>query len=239
MTVVRPQRALLALSLMLGACAHTPPDDPSDPLESINRPIFTFNEKLDTYVAQPVARGYVRAVPTFIRTGVSNFFVNLTYPSVVVNGLLQGKFAQSARDGGRFLLNTTVGLAGVMDAAALMGIEAHNEDFGQTLGYWGVGQGWYLMLPILGPTTNRDGIGQVADGYANPLAYTDDDYGWPLYALSAVDARAALLGAEGLLAQQFDRYAFVRGAYLQRRLHLTYDGNPPKELIYGEEPEEE
>lgn len=233
-------RALCALILLLlGACAHTPPDDPSDPLESINRPIFTMNEKLDSWIAQPIARGYVNYLPQPARTGVNNFFVNVTYPTVVVNDVLQAKFAQSGHDFGRFLLNTIVGMGGLVDVAGLIGIEEHDEDFGQTLGYWGVGQGWYLMVPFLGPTTNRDGVGQVLNGATNPLTYTEDEYSLPLYALSVVNSRAALLGAEGVLAQQFDRYAFVRGAYLQRRLYLTYDGNPPKELMYGPDYEED
>jgi phospholipid-binding lipoprotein MlaA len=241
MTNVRLCSGVL-LALLLCGCAHTPPDVPSDPLEPFNRKVYAFNETLDEWVAQPVARGYVRFLPQFMRTGINNFFVNVSYPTVIVNDLLQGKFAQGARDSGRFLFNTTVGLGGLVDAASLVGMDINDEDFGQTLGYWGVGQGWFLMLPVLGPTTNRDGLGQVANGFTNPLSYTEDEYRYGLYALGAVNSRAALLGVEGVLEQQFDRYAFVRGAYLQRRLSLTHDGNPPRELLYGEdffEPEDE
>lgn len=230
---------MLALTLLLGACAHTPPDDPSDPLEPFNRSMYSFNETLDDWVAQPVAKNYVRFVPQFARTGVNNFFVNVTYPTVIINDFLQGKFAQGAHDTGRFLFNTTVGMAGLVDVASMVGMEANDEDFGQTLGAWGVGQGWFIMLPLLGPTTNRDGIGQIADGYTNPISYTDEEYRYGLNVLGLVNSRASLLGIEGVLAQQFDRYAFVRGAYLQRRLGLTYDGNPPREMMYGEEIEEE
>lgn len=229
--------ACLGLSLLLGACAHLPPDDPSDPLEPVNRGIYGFNETLDKWVARPVAKGYVNVVPSSARKGVGNFFANATYPTVIFNDFLQGKFLQGLQDTGRFLFNTTVGLAGLVDVASMVGMEAHDEDFGQTLGTWGVAQGPFLMLPFMGPTTGRDGLGQIANGFTNPLSYTDEEYRYGLYILGAVNSRAGLLGIEGVLEQQFDRYAFIRGAYLQRRLGLVYDGSPPRELMYG--PEEE
>ncbi len=228
--------SILGLVCLLGACAHSPVDDPSDPLEPMNRAVYGFNEKLDTYVAQPVARGYVKAVPSPIRIGIGNFLDNLTYPTVILNDALQGKFAQAGRDTGRFLLNTTFGLAGFLDPATRVGLERNDEDLGQTLGHWGVGPGWYLMLPLLGPATNRDLLGRVGDTYTSPTTYADSDVRLPVTAAGVVDARAGLLGTEGVLAQQFDRYVFIRGVYLQNRLNRVHDGNPPKEEIdYGDE----
>jgi phospholipid-binding lipoprotein MlaA len=220
---------LLGLIALLGACAHSPVDDPQDPLEPVNRVVYGLNEKLDQYFAQPAARGYTKAVPVPVRIGISNFFDNLTYPSVILNDLLQGKVSQAGRDTGRFLLNSTFGLAGFLDPATMVGLEKNDEDFGQTLGHWGVGQGWFIMLPGLGPATNRDLVGRAAGIYTHPLAYVDSDVGIPAGAVDLLDSRARLLGTETVLAQQFDRYAFIRGIYLQRRQFLVYDGNPPKE----------
>ena len=220
-----------ALALTLCACAHTPADDPSDPLESINRPIFTFNMKADEYVARPVAKGYVKVVPDFARTGISNFFYNLHGPTVIINDALQGKFLQSGEDLCRFVVNTTFGLAGFLDPGTQIGLERHEEDFGQTLGKWGVGQGWYLMLPLFGPSTNRDLVGRGA-GYATSITtWADVDYKTtiPLAVGELIDTRAQLLSADSVMDQQFDKYIFVRTAYLQHREALVYDGNPPKE----------
>lgn len=224
-------RGLAALlSLLLGACAHTPADDPSDPLESMNRAIFSFNLKADKYVARPVAKAYVKVLPSPVRTGVSNFFDNLTYPTVIVNDALQAKFKQSGKDTGRFLFNSTVGIAGIFDPATPVGLERNDEDFGQTFGKWGVGQGWYLMLPLLGPSTNRELTGRIAGIATNPLTYVEnDEVTTYLTLLDIIDTRAQLLGADSVLDQQFDQYIFVRTAYLQRRQNLVFDGNPPKE----------
>lgn len=231
---------LLCLVAMLGACAHSPVDDPQDPLEPVNRAIYGFNEVADKYVAQPVARGYVKVVPSPVRTGLGNFLSNLTYPTVIINSALQGKFAQAGQDAGRFLVNTTFGVGGFLDPATLIGLEAHKEDFGQTFGHWGIGQGWFLMLPILGPATNRDLVGRAAGMATNPLTYAPSEYSVPLAVVDAVDGRSKLLGTEHLIEQQFDRYAFVRGLYLQLRRAQVYDGNPPPEEIdYGDEDEGE
>lgn len=221
----------LALAILLAGCAHSPVSDPQDPLEPLNRKIYAFNETADKYVAQPVARGYVAAVPAPLRTGVSNFFDNITYPKVIVNDLLQAKFQQAGLDTTRFLMNLTFGLAGFLDPATMVGLQKNDEDFGQTLGYWGVGQGWYLMLPILGPSTNRDLIGTTADAFAEPPTYADRDVAWPATGVRLVDTRSQLLGSEGMLRQQLDPYIFVRSLYLGRRQGLVYDGNPPKEEI--------
>lgn len=236
--VVVRRCAVAALPILLCACAHTPPDEPSDPFEPFNRAVYGLNEKLDDYVAQPVARRYVRWLPQEFRTGINNFLGNAGYPTVIINDFLQGKFSQGAGDTGRFLFNSTVGVAGLLDPATTIGLEKHDEDFGQTFGKWGLGQGWFLMLPLLGPTTNRDLVGRGVGTYSEPVHYSGEDVQYPVYGVSVINTRANLLGVEGILKEQFDRYAFVRGAYLQRRLSLTYDGNPPKELLYGIEPEE-
>ena len=223
---------LLLAALALGGCAHTPPDDPSDPLEPVNRAIFSFNMTADEYVLRPVAKGYDKVTPAPVRTGVRNFFSNRFYPTVMVNDLLQLKFKQFGSDTCRFVINTLIGWGGLFDVATKAGLPANDEDFGQTLGYWGVGPGWYLMLPFLGPTNNRDLVGKYGDWYTAPLTYVGDQhegYAWSLGALQAIDERANLLPADSVLEQQIDKYVFVRSVYLQNRLGKVYDGNPPKE----------
>lgn len=236
----RRRVAVLLAALALGGCAHTPPDDPSDPLETVNRGVYKFNVVADRYVLRPVAKGYDKVMPGFARTGVRNFFSNLFYPTVMVNDLLQLKFKQFGTDTCRLVANTLVGWGGLFDVATPAGLEAHEEDFGQTLGYWGVGPGWYLMLPFMGPSDNRDFIGMVGDGFASPLFYTEnDELVIGLTALQIVDGRAGLLGFDKVLEQQIDPYAFVRSIYLQNRLNKVYDGNPPKEDFDFEDEEEE
>jgi phospholipid-binding lipoprotein MlaA len=220
----------LAAALLTGGCAHLPADDPADPLEPVNRAVFTFNEKADRYVLRPVAKGYDTVMPSFARTGVRNFFDNLFYPTVIVNDVLQLKGTLFAQDLSRFVLNSTFGLAGFIDVATPAGLPMHSEDFGQTLGYWGVGEGWYLMLPLLGPSNNRDLVGRTADGFTSPLFYTGStELGLGLGVLDAVSDRADLLKADRILEQQLDRYVFVRTIYLQTRQNKVYDGRPPKE----------
>ncbi len=221
--------SVLGLVALISACAHSPTYAPDDPLEPVNRAVYRFNETVDRHVARPVAQGYANVVPAEVRASISRFFDNLTYPVVIVNDALQLKFVQAARDSGRFLLNTTFGLAGLLDPATMVGLPRQREDLGQTFGYWGIGQGWYLMLPLLGPTTNRDLLGRVGDAWVTPLTYFDAEARLPLAGLELVDDRAQLLGTERILEQQFDRYVFVRSAYLQRRRSLVHDGKPPRE----------
>ncbi len=212
----RLSAVLLAVFLATG-CAHSPPDDPLDPLESVNRVVYSFNTTVDKYALRPVAKGYVKVVPDPVRTGVNNFFSNLFYPRVIVSNFLQGKFRNGVSDTGRFLVNTTIGLVGIFDVATPMGMPRHREDLGQTFGVWGIGPGWYLMLPLYGPTTNRDFVGRVGDSYLSPLGYVDEDVRIAATVVYAVDVRSQFLGVDQVIEDSFDPYLFVRGAYLERR----------------------
>lgn len=227
-----PARLLLLLAtLCLAACAHRPSYDPADPLETLNRGVYSFNSTADRFVLRPVAVGYKKVVPGFMRTGINNFFANLFYPSTIVNQFLQGKFLDGSSDLGRFLVNSTFGLAGFIDVASHWGLPHHSEDFGQTFGRWGVGEGWYLMLPFLGPSTNRDLLGRIVDIPLNPTTHIRDEGGliWGLNLLDAIQLRAQLLNADALLKDQLDPYIFVRSAYLQSRWSAIHDGKPPAE----------
>ncbi len=235
--VPRISRALAAsaVALLAGACATIPPDagrDRVDPLERINRHVFEFNDRVDRTVLKPIAQGYVAIVPEPVRGCVSNFFANLGDVSNAVNNLLQGKPAAAMSDLCRIAINTTIGVLGCFDVASKMGLEKHNEDFGQTLGRWGFRSGAYLVLPFLGPSSVRDAIGRVPDAYVAPANAAGDNVRArnALFALETIDLRARLLNAGRLLeAAALDRYRFTRDAYLQRRRSLVYDGNPPRE----------
>lgn len=232
--------SLTLAALLLAGCAHRPADDPADPLEPVNRVVFKFNETADKYAFRPLAQAYVKVTPAPARTGVNNFFDNINEPRNIINALLQGKFLQASKNFGRLALNTTAGLVGFIDVASEVGIDKHEEGFGQTLGYWGVGEGWYLMLPLLGPSTNRDLVGFVGDIPTRPQWYlggSEDVYMFSAQFVDAVNTRANFLNADSILQQQFDRYLFVRTAYLQQRWSLIHDGNPPLEEF--ELPEDE
>jgi len=226
------KRARTALGVMfavtLSACVTLPPNSPrapQDPWESWNRGVYRVNDKLDRAVAKPIARTYVRVVPEPVRIGVSNIFDNLNTPTVMINDALQGKFLAAGNDLARFLFNSTFGLAGLFDPATRAGLAHNNEDFGQTLGVWGVHPGPFVELPLLGPSDLRDAPAKVVDTYTNPRQYfhnTGLKYG--LYGLDLVDRRAALLSLDPTLEHVFDPYAFVRDAYLQRRAYLVSDG---------------
>jgi phospholipid-binding lipoprotein MlaA len=194
-----------------------------DPWEGFNRAMFSFNDTLDRYALKPAAQGYKAITPDLVETGVSNFFGNLSDIGSMVNNLLQLKGNAAGQDLGRVIFNSTVGLGGVIDIATPMGLPEHNEDFGQTLGYWGVDTGPYLVLPLLGPSNIRDGIGRIPDsmvdpvGEVNPIRTRNQ-----LTALRIIDTRAGLFAAEELLTG--DRYTAMRDAYLQRREFLVNDG---------------
>jgi phospholipid-binding lipoprotein MlaA len=226
--------ALLLIAATLSGCATSPAGkrDARDPWERVNRATFKFNDAVDRAVAKPVAKGYRKVAPQFVETGVSNFFDNLEYPVVLVNDLLQGKFKAALNDTGRLLLNTTLGLGGLLDPASDAGLDKNDEDFGQTLGKWGAKSGPYLVLPFFGPSTVRDGFGNVADRFTEPLTYVERDrIRFSLQAVGLVDTRARLLDLEETLNQAYDRYAFLRNAYLQRREYEVTDGEVAEEPL--------
>ena len=225
MAVALVATALVGLS---GASAHA---QVSDPLEPVNRVIFSFNDKVDTYVLRPVAQTYVNIVPQLVRTGVSNVFGNVGDMFSAVNSLLQGKKEKLGNDLGRVLVNSTFGLGGIFDVAGYADVEKGNEDFGQTFGYWGIPAGPYLVIPFLGPSNIRDATGLVIQRYIDPVnQVTPDSARYELWGLRVIDARAGLLGTEDLVAgAALDRYTFIRSAYSQRRRSLIFDGKPPKD----------
>lgn len=223
-------RAAAALLLLLAGCASPGPRTPGDPLESFNRSVYRFNDVADRYAVKPVAIAYTKVLPQFVRTAIRNVFSNVDDVIITANDLLQLKGMNAASDGARVVSNTLFGGLGLVDVASKRGIPKRNEDFGQTLGHWGVPPGPYLVLPFLGPSTFRDGSGRFIDTYFDPVWYISNVPERNVtVGLRLLDNRANLLPAERLLDQaSMDRYAFLRDAYLQRRVSLIYDGNPPK-----------
>lgn len=218
---------LLAITFYLGACATTGPNgEPNvDPLEGVNRAVFSFNDGLDRIILKPVAKGYRYITPNFIERGVSNFFSNLSEVGSLVNSTLQGKPSQGAKHTGRFLVNSTLGIGGLFDVAKYMNLEKmDSEDFGQTLAVWGVGSGPYIVIPFLGSSTLRGGVSIPVNTALDPLTYYPEDYKvrLGLNVLEIIDLRASLLKAEEFISG--DRYLFIRDAYLQRREYLINDG---------------
>ncbi len=237
-----PLLAVVAVWLLAGCTTLEGPTDPEDPFESFNRSMYSFNETIDEYALKPVAQGYTKITPVPVRKGVGNFFSNLDDVVVIFNDLLQLKIGQFFSDIGRVVVNSTVGIYGLIDWASDMGLEKHDEDFGQTLGYWGLSSGPYLVLPFFGPSSVRDTGGLLTDRLTvNPISnevhegtpFPDrpNDVNLGLTLIDAVDTRARLLGAGRVLGiAALDPYIFVRDAYLQRRENLVYDGNPPDDL---------
>lgn len=227
---------LLLISLVLGGCASAQGErNPQDPLEPFNRSMYKFNDTVDKTIVKPVAKGYSTIVPEFGKIMVSNFFSNLDDVLVTIHDLLQLKFAQAASDGTRVLFNSTFGILGLFNVTDRL--EKHNEDLGQTLGYWGVGSGPYVVLPFFGPRTVRDSIGLYVDAYASPIRLIPNiPTRNVMYVARAINARAGLLDQEKILEEAaIDQYTFIRDAYLQQRQSLVYDGNPPREKFDDEE----
>ena len=226
---------VLALAL-LGGCATS--GNPRDPLEPVNRAIYSFNDGFDRVIAKPVAEGYRSYIPGLIRTGISNFFSNLGDLWIAANNLMQGKVGDAANDFGRVVINTSIGMLGVIDVATDAGLEKHNEDFGQTLGRWGVASGPYVVLPLIGPSTVRDSLSYaLVDTQADFVVQLDNvSTRNTLFAIRAIDIRANLLDASRVVDEAaLDKYNFIRDAYLQRRQSLVFDGNPPKDKDEGAE----
>ncbi len=222
--------ASLALSAsLLGGCANG--TNPADPFESFNRGVYSFNEGFDKAIMKPVAEVYRAVLPQFIRSSVGNFFGNVNDILTALNNLLQGKFTTAYTDFGRVAINSTLGILGLFDIATEAGIEKHEEDFGQTLGWWGMGDGPFIMLPFLGPSTGRDAVGRVVDYLSDPVTYVDPQRASnTLWGVRIVNRRSELLEAsEVLQTAALDPYEFVRDAYLQRRRNLINDGLPPSD----------
>jgi len=235
---------VLGLCVFLGGCATTSVNgtssteaedaeeieyDEGDPWEGFNRAIYGFNTKLDKAIVSPLARGYAR-LPRPVTTGVGNFFSNLFEPTTIINDLLQGKVGQAVEDSTRFFLNTTVGIGGLFDVAKHVSLPKNDEDFGQTLARWGVGDGPYLVLPLLGPSNVRDAVGKLPYFFVTDPTFYVKSQGTRLgvRALEITDIRYRLLRTDRLLKMQLDPYIFVREGYWQRRDNLIWDGEPPE-----------
>ena len=215
---------LLGASLLVATLGLHAAEANEDPWECFNRRVFAFNEGLDTVVLKPVAVGYHAITPDFVDRGVSNFFANLGEVPNFVNHVLQGRVGNAGLNASRFLVNSTLGVAGLFDVASHMGIQQKTTDLGLTLGRWGIHSGPYLVLPFYGPSSIRDGVGRGGDWFLDPVHYVEDGITrWSLRALDAVDTRAGLLDAEKLVAG--DRYVFLRNLYVKRRQFLL-DGGP-------------
>jgi phospholipid-binding lipoprotein MlaA len=194
-----------------------------DPWEGVNRAIFRFNDTLDTYTLKPLAKGYEAITPQFLEDGIHNMFKNVGDVTNLVNNVLQAKPAAAGTDTARLIFNTTFGLLGFFDVGSRMGLQRSDEDFGQTLGYWGIGSGPYVMLPFFGPSTVRDALGKYPDTYTRPYRYLDHvPTRNTILATDIIDTRASLLSAEKLI--NGDRYVFLRNAYLQNREFKVKDG---------------
>ena len=243
---------LLALSLLAGGCATVAPvagdakapaaasvTNPIDPWEAWNRKVFALNEVIDENLLKPVAEGYRKVVPELVRTGIGNVFGNVGDAWSAVNQLLQGKVHHGLDMGMRVLTNTLLGLGGVLDPATEFGLVRRSEDFGQTLGKWGLGHGPYLVLPLLGPSTVRDTTGLIVDRQTSASTLLPTEAGrFAVTALEVVHGRANLLSATGFISSiALDKYSFFRDAYLSRRLDALYDGAPPLE-DFGDDPPE-
>ena len=209
-------------------CASTA-NNPRDPFEGFNRVMFSVNEGIDV-VVKPVAKGYDKVMPSPVKTGIGNFFGNIADLWIAVNNFLQGKVTEGASDVGRVLVNSTVGIVGLIDVASDLGMEKHAEDFGQTLGKWGVGEGPYLFWPIIGPRNVRDTFGFAVDASADPVVHLHDVSARnTLIGIRFIDLRASLLPADKVIEEAaFDKYNYIRDAYFQNRRNAVHDGNPPR-----------
>jgi len=228
--------AAIAAALLLAGCATGPDRKPGDPLEPMNREIFKFNDAADKYVARPIAQGYVKVTPSPLRTAISNFFSNIGDIGNFANNLLQLRITDATEDLMRFAFNSTFGIGGLIDWATPAGLPKHNQDFGLTLGHYGVPSGPYLVLPLLGPSSVRDSTSWIAGYPLNPGTYLAAGPNAALFGVRFMSARADLLGATDILSQAaLDKYAFVRDAYTQRRQYLLTGAANATLPDYGDE----
>ena len=226
--------AVILITMLAAGCAATPGRTlPDDRWEGFNRSVYKFNDTVDRAALKPVAKGYRKITPHFLRVGIGNFLGNLEYPATVVNQFLQGKPKMGLRDTGRFLLNSTLGIAGLFDVATAVGLEANDEDLGQTLAVWGVGSGPFVNLPLFGPSTLRDAPTRIVDFFFDPITYIDPPWEavWGERVLDVVHSRAELLPLDGTLQRTYDPYAFIRDSWVQQREFAIFDGNPPPEQL--------
>ena len=236
---LRVSSAILVMTITLAGCATTGSAENAankvDPYENVNRAMYVFNDKLDDYIAAPISKIYNKVTPQFARTGVFNFFSNLKNINVIVNDALQAKFMQGARDSGRLLLNSTLGLGGFVDVATDTGLDLNIEDFDQTLAVWGVPTGSYLVLPIIGPSTMRGIPGSAFDVAANPSSYL----GMPIQLVSLLNTRATAEGALKFIDEaSLDPYVFTRESFLQWRNNLATDGKSESSMDFGDDLDE-
>ncbi len=232
------QTLSIALVFVLAGCTSIPADQRtgSDPWEPLNRSLYSANTAIDKVTTRPLARGYKKILPGPVRKGVSNFFRNLTTPRSIINNLLQGKPKRGLSETGRLLINSTVGIGGLFDVATASGIQEYQEDFGQTAAVWGVPDGPYVMLPLLGPRTLRDAILLPADIIIDPLfQYENTSIRDKLYVVRLIDLRYRLLSADKLLNDSKNPYITLRESYLQNREYEVFDGDPPEDDDFFEE----
>lgn len=236
--------APLLLALAVAGCASAPGRTTNrESIEGFNRGVYKFNDTIDRAALKPVAKGYRKVTPQFIRTGVGNVLSNLEYPGTFINQFLQGKVLLGVKDTGRFLINSTLGVAGIFDVATPLGLEKNDEDFGQTMAVWGVPSGPFLNLPLFGPSSMRDAPSRVVDWFTTPLQYTDLPWEaeWSVRIINPIHTRSELLPLDETLKRTYDPYTFIRDAWVQQREFNIFDGNPPPESledVLGEEPEE-
>jgi phospholipid-binding lipoprotein MlaA len=238
-SIVRQMLGVLIISNVLSGCSTTPTTQSStnDPWEGWNRDVHGFNKDVDDAILKPVAKGYQEITPNPVDESITNVFSNINDIGVTINDFLQFKFLQGGMDASRFLINTTAGVAGIFDVAKLIDLPKHDEDFGQTLGFWGVPSGDYMVLPFLGSSNPRDTVGLIGDALFNPLTYVSFFGGFAANAATSAatavdvtDTRSDLMSSEKILNEaSVDRYDFVKNAYKQRREYLIHDGNPPEE----------
>ena len=236
---------LLVLAMLVGCAGSIPPApkdqrSPADPWEPLNRRVSNFNNVVDKATLKPLAKGYQAILPDPVETAIANFSNNLLGPRNIINNFLQGKIKRGFSETGRFLANSTLGLLGLIDVGTDIGLEAHNEDFGETLATWGVPSGPYVVVPILGPRTFRDATMIPLNFLADPLFHYENDTArrW-LYALRLVDVRARLSALDALTEESFDRYLTIRESYLQNREFRIYDGDPPADDDFYDDFEED